>query len=45
MLPITADHAVAQPTFPTAGVWELKFTLRLTDVDQATVSQRVTVKE
>jgi copper transport protein len=45
MLPITADHAVAQPTFPTAGVWELKFTLRLTDVDQATVSHRVTVKE
>jgi copper transport protein len=34
MLPITADHAVAEPNFPTAGVWELKITLRLTDVDQ-----------
>jgi len=45
MLPITADHAVAEPTFPSAGVWELKFTLRLSETDQATVTQRVTIKE
>jgi copper transport protein len=45
MLPITADHAVAEPTFPSAGEWELKITLRLTDVDQATVTHRVTIKE
>jgi copper transport protein len=45
MLPITADHAVAEPSFPTAGGWELKITLRLTDVDQATVTHRVTIKE
>jgi copper transport protein len=44
MLPITADHAVAEPTFPSAGEWELKLTLRLSDVDQATVSHRVTIK-
>jgi copper transport protein len=45
MLPITADHAVAEPTFPSAGEWELKITLRLSDVDQATVTHRVTIKE
>jgi copper transport protein len=45
MLPITADHAVAEPNFPSAGEWELKLTLRLSDVDQATVSHRVTIKE
>ena len=45
MLPITADHAVAEPTFPSAGAWELRFTLRLSETDQATVTQRVTIKD
>jgi copper transport protein len=45
LLPITADHAVAEPTFPAAGEWDLKITLRLSDVDQATVTHRVTIRE
>ncbi|HLL66640.1 MAG TPA: copper resistance protein CopC [Micromonosporaceae bacterium] len=40
---ITDNHASGQATLPTAGTWELRFTLRTTDVDQATVIQRVTV--
>jgi copper transport protein len=44
-LPLTPDHAVTQPTFPTPGQWELRFTLRVSDVDQATVSQRVAITE
>jgi copper transport protein len=36
---------IAEPTFPTAGEWELKVTVRVSDVDQATVSHKVTIKE
>jgi copper transport protein len=43
LLPITDDHAVGEPIFPTAGRWELRFTLRTTEVDQATVSTTVTI--
>ncbi|GAA1038443.1 copper resistance protein CopC [Virgisporangium ochraceum] len=43
LLPVTADHAVAEPTFPTAGDWDIKITLRLSDIDQATVTQRVRI--
>jgi copper transport protein len=44
-LPVTEDHAVAQPSFPTPGEWELRYTIRLSDVDQSTVSHRVTIRE
>jgi copper transport protein len=43
LLPVTADHAVGEPTFPTPGDWTIKITLRLTDTDQATVSQTVKI--
>jgi copper transport protein len=43
VLPITEDHAVAEPSFPSPGGWELRFTLRTSDVDQATVSQTVRI--
>jgi copper transport protein len=44
LLPVTDDHSVGQPSFPTAGQWDLRFTLRLSDVDQATVTQRVQIR-
>jgi copper transport protein len=43
LLGITADHASGDIQLPTAGSWELKFTLRTTDVDQETVSMTVPV--
>ncbi len=45
VLPVTDDHAVAQPNFPTPGEWELRFTLRLSEVDQATATHRLTIAE
>nr|WP_240943170.1 copper resistance protein CopC [Planosporangium thailandense] len=42
-LPITDSHAVAQAQLPAAGTWELRFTLRTTDIDAATVVARVPV--
>jgi copper transport protein len=45
VLPVTDDHAVAQPSFPAAGEWELRYTLRVSDVDQTTVSHRLTIKK
>jgi copper transport protein len=45
LLPVTADHAVGEPTFPTPGDWDIKVTLRLSDIDQATVTQRVKVSD
>ena len=45
LLPVTADHAVGEPTFPTPGEWEIKITLRLSETDQATVSQKVKISE
>ncbi|MEV6524926.1 copper resistance protein CopC [Longispora sp. NPDC051575] len=44
VLQLTDDHAVGELTLPTAGTWELRFTLRVSDIDQATVSQTVQIK-
>jgi copper transport protein len=44
ILQVAADHVVAEPTFPSAGEWELRLTLRVSDVDQSTVSQKVTLR-
>jgi copper transport protein len=38
ILPITADHAVGEVSLPAPGGWQLHFTVRISDVDQATVS-------
>lgn len=43
ILPITDSHAVAQAQLPSAGTWELRFTLRTTDIDAATVVAQVPV--
>jgi copper transport protein len=44
-LKITDDHAVGQAQLPTPGPWEFKFTLRTTDIDEATVTATVDVKQ
>lgn len=37
VLPFTDDHASGQVTLPTAGEWVLRITLRLSEIDQASV--------
>ncbi|MFB9234060.1 copper resistance CopC/CopD family protein [Plantactinospora siamensis] len=44
LLPIGDNHATGEISLPTAGPWQLRFTLRTTDIDQATVTATVPVK-
>jgi copper transport protein len=44
ILPITEDHAVGQVNLSAPGAWQLHFTLRISDVNQATVNVSVPVK-
>jgi copper transport protein len=44
ILPITPDHSVGEPIFPEPGEYELRVTVRTSDVDQSTLSTRLTVK-
>jgi copper transport protein len=44
VLPVSENHAVAQAQLPTPGTWELRFTLRTTDIDAAAVTAQVTIK-
>jgi putative copper export protein/methionine-rich copper-binding protein CopC len=44
VLPVTSSHAVAQAQLPTPGTWELRFTLRTTDIDAATVVAEVPIR-
>jgi copper transport protein len=44
VLKITDDHAVGQARFPTPGAWELRFTLRTSEIDEATVTVTVQVR-
>lgn len=37
VLPLTDDHATGQVTLPTPGDWVLRITLRLSEIDQASV--------
>jgi copper transport protein len=41
LLQITDSHAVAQATLPVKGTWLFTFTLRTTDIDEATVSTTI----
>jgi copper transport protein len=43
LLRITDNHAIGDIALPTAGRWELRFTLRTSDIDQATVTTTVPV--
>jgi copper transport protein len=44
LLPVNENHALGEVRIPVAGNWEFRFTLRVSDIDQATVSVRVTIK-
>jgi copper transport protein len=44
ILGIEPDHASGQILLPTAGTWSLAFTLRISDIDEATVTAKVDVK-
>jgi copper transport protein len=43
MLGVPPHHAIGAITFPLAGVYELRFTVRTTEIDEATVRTTVTV--
>lgn len=44
LLPIDDNHAAGAVAFPVPGDWEVRFTIRLSDIDQATVSTTVPVR-
>ncbi|ROT26803.1 copper resistance CopC/CopD family protein [Micromonospora sp. HM5-17] len=44
MLGITPHHAIGSVAFPVPGDWELRFTIRLSEIDQATVRTVVPVR-
>lgn len=43
LLPVTDSHAVAQATLPVKGDWTFSFTLRTSDIDEATVVTTVPI--
>ena len=43
LLALTRDHATGQVQLPAAGTWEMRVTLRLDDINQATVTARIPV--
>jgi copper transport protein len=44
LLPIADNHAFGDVSLPVAGDWEFRFTLRISEVDQATVAAVVPVR-
>lgn len=44
LLALTDDHATGQVILPTAGEWEFQFTLRTSEIDQATVTATVPIQ-
>jgi copper transport protein len=43
MLPLTDSHATGQVALPSAGNWQFSFTLRTSDIDEATVTTTVKI--
>ncbi|MEV4413872.1 copper resistance protein CopC [Catellatospora sp. NPDC049609] len=43
MLKLTDNHASGQVTLPTPGDWQLQFTLRVSEIDQASVTATVPI--
>ena len=43
LLPLTDNHATGEISLPTAGDWEFRITVRISDIDQATVSTTVEI--
>ncbi|WP_262281564.1 copper resistance CopC/CopD family protein [Micromonospora sp. MA102] len=44
LLPLTDNHAFGEINLPAAGQWQLRFTVRTSDIDQATVTATVPVR-
>ncbi|MFE9691434.1 copper resistance CopC/CopD family protein [Micromonospora sp. NPDC005806] len=44
LLPLTDNHATGEINLPAAGQWQLRFTVRTSDIDQATVTATVPIK-
>jgi copper transport protein len=44
LLQFTDNHAIGQVSLPAPGGWQLRFTVRISDIDQATVSVTVPVR-
>lgn len=44
LLPLTDDHATGEVALPSAGDWLFRFTLRLSDIDQASVEVTVPIR-
>jgi hypothetical protein len=44
ILAVTENHAIGQVNLPDPGGWELSFTVRISEIDQATVSVTVPVR-
>jgi copper transport protein len=44
LTPLLDDHATGETTLPVAGEWELRFTLRTSEIDQASVTTTVTTE-
>lgn len=43
LLPITDNHATGELSLPTAGRWQLRITVRISEIDQATVTATVPI--
>jgi copper transport protein len=43
LLPLTDNHATGEITLPLEGDWQLRFTVRISEIDQATVTGTVPV--
>lgn len=43
LLPLTDNHATGEVQLPAAGNWQLRFTVRISEIDQATVSATVPI--
>ncbi|MGC4805197.1 copper resistance CopC/CopD family protein [Micromonospora sp. DT233] len=44
LLPLTDNHATGEINLPAVGDWQLRFTVRTSDVDQATVGATVAIR-
>ncbi|GAA3234445.1 copper resistance CopC/CopD family protein [Dactylosporangium siamense] len=44
MVALSPDHASGQVAFPSAGTWDMRITVRVDDINQATVTARVPVR-
>jgi copper transport protein len=45
LLPLTDNHATGEVVLPVAGEWQFRFTLRISEIDQASVSVVVPISE